>query len=317
MRNIDLTKAAPAAPLLAALLAFAPNPARADGLFVSAGTEVDDESGYLLYAAVGGNFAEQTSWDIAAGHADTSRDFTSLTTTSYDAGIRHDFGNVALRFGIGGWEDSDLVTTDKLAAALDFHGEGWSFALQGEFRDSAFEPFDIDRTITRRDGTTVTITGRADCDIDDTGLGGRLSLSNNSWAWTLGGMSYDYDDPECAFSAPALEFLRRATRDEFVQFADGLTALLSYAAGTNLIAENSFLDSRLGTSVSYTGAIRTYSIYLDHLEEAFVGLASDTLSGGMTFPIGKAYELELYVGVTESDAFSNIGFIGFSMLFVR
>jgi hypothetical protein len=317
MRNIDLTKAVAAAALLAALMAFAPNRTQAEGLFVSAGTEVDDESGYLVYAAVGGNFAAQTSWDVAAGHADTSRDFTSLTTTSYDAGIRHDFGSVALRFGIGGWEDSDLVTTEKLAAALDFHGEGWSFALQGEFRDSAFEPFDIDRTITRRDGTTVTITGRADCDIDDTGLGARLSLSNDSWAWTLGGMSYDYDDPECEFNLPALDFLRFATRDEFVQFADRLTALLSYAAGTNLIAENSFLDSKLGTSVSYTGPIRTYSVYFDHLEEAFFSLTSDTLSGGMTFPIGKAYELELYVGVTESDSFSSIGFLGFSMLFVR
>ncbi|HEY7670792.1 MAG TPA: hypothetical protein VIC71_01140 [Gammaproteobacteria bacterium] len=317
MRNIDPAKAVAAAALMAAFVALLPNRARADGLIVSAGTEVDDESGYLLYAGVGGNFAERTSWDLAAGHADTSRDFTSLTTTSYDFGVRHDFGSVALRFGIGGWEDSDLVTTEKLAAALDFHGEGWSFALQSEFRDSAFEPFDIDRTITLRDGTTYTITARADCDIDDTGLGARLRLSNDSWAWTLGSMSYDYDDPECGFNLRALDFLRRSTRDEFIQFADRLTTVLSYAAGTNLIAENSFLDSRLGTSLSYTGAIRTYNVYFDHLEEAFFGLASDTLSGGMTFPVGKAYELELYVGVTESDAFSNIAFLGLSMLFVR
>jgi hypothetical protein len=317
MRRIDFAKAVAAAALLAAVTAFTLNSARAEGLFVSAGTEVDDESGYLLYAAIGSNFAESTSWDLAVGHADTSRDFTSLTTTSYDAGIRHDFGNVALRFGYGGWQDSDLVATEKIAAALDFHGEGWSFALQSEFRDSAFEPFSIDRTITLRDGTLYTITARADCDIDDVGLGARLSLSNDSWAWTLGGMSYDYDDPECAFNLRALDFLRSSTRDEFVQFADRLTALLSYAAGTNLIAENSFLDSRLGTSLTHTNAVRTYSVYFDHLEEAFFGLTSDTLSGGMTFPVGTAYELELYVGVTESDAFSNIGFLGFSMLFVR
>jgi hypothetical protein len=284
---------------------------------VSAGTEVDDDSGHLIYAGVGGNFTERTTWDLGAGHADTTRDFTSLTTTSYDAGIRHDFGTVALRFGIGGWEDSDLVTTEKLVGALDFHGEGWSFALQGEYRDSDFDPFDINRTIIRRDGTSVTITARADCAIDDTGLGARLSLSNDSWAWTLGGMSYDYDDPECAFNLPALDFLRRSTQDEFVQFADRLTSLLSYAASTNLIAENSFLDSRLGTTLSYTGPIRTYNVYYDHLEEAFFGLTSDTLSGGMTFPIGKAYELELYVGVTESDAFSNVAFLGLSMLFLR
>jgi len=317
MRNIGLMKAVAAAALSAALAASPLNRAHADGLFVSAGTEVDDESGYLLYAGVGGNIAEQTSWDFGAGHADTSRDFSSLTTTSYDAGVRHDFGTVALRFGIGGWEDSDLVTTEKLAAALDFHGEGWSFALQSEFRDSAFEPFDIDRTIVRRDGTSVTITGRADCDLEDVGLGARLRLSNDSWSWMLGGMDYDYDDPECAFSLPALDFLRRSTRDEFIQFADRLTNILSYAAGTNLMAENSFLESRLGTSVSYTRPIHTYSIYYDRFEEAFFGLESDTLSGGMTFAIGEAYELELYVGLTESDAFTNIGFLGFSMLFVR
>jgi hypothetical protein len=317
MLDIDLTKAVAATALLAVVTAFAPNRVRADGLVVSAGTEVDDDSGHLIYAGVGGNFAERTTWDLGAGHADTTRDFTSLTTTSYDAGIRHDFGTVALRFGIGGWEDSDLVTTEKLVGALDFHGEGWSFALQGEFRDSDFEPFDINRTIIRRDGTSVTITARADCAIDDTGLGARLSLSNDSWAWTLGGTSYDYDDPECAFNLPALDFLRRSTQDEFVQFADRLTSLLSYAASTNLIAENSFLDSRLGTTLSYTGPVRTYNVYYDHLEEAFFGLTSDTLSGGMTFPIGKAYELELYVGVTESDAFSNVAFLGLSMLFLR
>jgi hypothetical protein len=317
MRDVDPPRTAAAAVLLAAFTVFSASLARADGLFVSAGTEVDDESGYLVFAGVGGDFAERTSWDLGAGHADTSRDFSSFTTTSYDAGIRHDFGTIALRFGIGGWKDSDLVTTEKLAAALDFHGEGWSFALQSEFRDSAFEPFDIDRTIIRRDGTSVTITARADCDIDDVGLGARIRLSNDSWAWTLGGMSYDYDDPECAFNLAALDFLRRSTREEFVQFADRLTAALSYAAGTNLVAENSFLDSRLGTSLSYTGRTRTYSVYYDRLEEAFFGLVSDTLSGGMTFPVGEAYELELYVGVTESDAFSNVAFLGFSMLFLR
>jgi hypothetical protein len=48
MRVIDLTKAVAAAALLAAVIAFPLNSARADGLFVSAGTEVVDESGFLL-----------------------------------------------------------------------------------------------------------------------------------------------------------------------------------------------------------------------------------------------------------------------------
>jgi len=302
--------------LLQALAAFgAAAPAIAQRLFVSAGTEVDAESGQLLFAAVGGNFAEHTTWDFFTGHADTSRDFSSVTTTSYDAGIRHDFGKVGLRIGVGGWRDSELVATEKIVAALELRGDAWSFALQGELRDSAFEPFDIDRTIVRRDGTEVTITARADCGLDDNGWGAQLRWSNRSWSWALNGMSYDYDEPACAFSSPALSSLRRATRAEFVQFADRVATALSYTAGTQLLAETSFLDSRLGTSVSYRPRARTYRVSYDRFEEALFGFDSATLSAGVSFPVGVAYELEVYAGVTESDAFSDIGFLGFTFVF--
>jgi hypothetical protein len=300
----------------AAVAALAAAPASAEGLYVHAGTELDDESGYLLAAGVGGDFAERWSWDFGAGHVDTPRDLSGVTTTSYDFGVSHDFGVVGLRVGFGGWQDAELVATQKLAGALDFHGERWSFALQTELRESDFEPIEVDRTIIRRDGTPLTIVARADCAIDDAGMGARFRLSSESWSWLVGGMSYDYDDPECSFNLPALNFLRRATRDEFVQLADRVTSALSYTAGTQLLAETSFLDSRLGTSLSYT-ARRTYRVQYDHFEEAFFGLESDTLSGGAAFPVGAAYELEVYAGVTQSDSFSNVAFLGFSVLFAK
>ena len=202
-------------------------PALAEGFIVHAGTEVDDESGYLLFAGVSGDFAEKTSWDLAAGHVDTTRNLSGVATTSYEAGVSHDFGTVGLRGSVGGWQDSDLVATRKLGAALDFHGDKWSFALQSELRDSDFEPIEVDRTIVRRDGTTLTVVARAICGVEDTGLGARFRLSNDSWGWSIGGMSYDYDDPECSFNLPALDFLRRATREEFVQLADRVAASLS------------------------------------------------------------------------------------------
>jgi hypothetical protein len=290
--------------------------AGAAGLLVHAGTEADDEGGYLLLAGVTGNFAEETSWHLAAGHVDTTRNLSGVATTSYEAGVSHDFGSIGLRAGVGGWQDSDLVATQKVAAALDFHGDRWSFALQGELRESDFEPIEVDRTIIRRDGTTLTVVARATCGVDDTGLGARFGLSNDSWAWSIGGMSYDYDDPECSFNLPALDFLRRATRDEFVQLADRVAASLSYSARTQLLAETSFLDSRLDMALSYTRR-RTYTVRYDHSEEAFFGIQSDTVSGGAAFFVGAAFELEAYAGVTSSDAFENVAFLGFSMLFAR
>src|SRR5262245_27051770 len=98
---------------LPALLALLTAPtAIAEGLLVHAGTEVDDESGYLLLAGVSGDFAEKTSWDLGAAHVDTTRNVSGVTTTSYEAGVSHDFGRVGLRAAFGGWEDSDLVATD-------------------------------------------------------------------------------------------------------------------------------------------------------------------------------------------------------------
>ena len=302
--------------LSALLTLLAPPWAIAEGLLVHAATEVDDEGGYLLLAGASGDLAERTSWDLAAAHVDTTRNLSGVATTSYEAGLSHDFGSVGLRAALGGWQDSDLVATEKIAAALDFHGDKWSFALQSELRDSDFEPIEVDRTIVRRDGTILTVVARATCGIDDTGMGARFRLSNDSWAWSIGGMSYDYDDPECSFNLPALDFLRRATRDEFVQLADRVAASLSYSAGTQLLAETSFLDSRFGTMLSYT-ARRTYTVRYDHAEEAFFGIESDTMSGGTAFPVGTAFELEVYAGVTASDAFENVAFLGFSMLFAR
>jgi hypothetical protein len=301
--------------LTAAVALLAADLAIAEGLFGSVGVEVDEESGYLLLGAVGGSLAEHTSWDLAGAHADTSRNFSSLTTTAYDAGIYHDFGDVGLRFGLGGWRDSDLVATQRLAAALDFHGEAWSVALQSELRASDFEPFAINRTIVRRDGTTVTITAQANCEIEDVGIGARLRLSGGPWTFAVSGMSYDYDDAACDFDLAVLDFLRRSTREEFVQFADRITALLSIGAGSRLLAETSFLDSRVGTSLTYTGPKRAYSAYYDHLEEAFFGLESDTLSGGVAFTLDSGNEIEVYVGATDGEELATVGFLGFYMLF--
>jgi hypothetical protein len=302
-------------PIVAAAALLSAAPALAQTLAVQAAVEAE-EDGYIVSAGIRGDFVERTSWDLSAAHADTARDLSGVATTSYDAGVSHDFGKVGFRIGLGGWDDADLVATSKVAASLDFHGKTWSFALQTELRDSDFEPIEVNRTIVRRDGTTIRIAARADCGMGDTGLGARLRFSSEAWSWQLNGMSYDYDDPECSFNTPALNALRSATRGEFVQLADRVTAVLSQSAGTQLLAETSFLDSRIGTSVSYTG-IRRYTVQYDHFEDAFFGSSTDTVSGGATFAVGAKYELEVYAGVTASDAFSNVAFLGFSMSFVR
>jgi hypothetical protein len=193
--------------LLTPCLAMSTGTALAQSLFGSAGAEADQEGGYLVFGALGGAITASTAWDLALARSDTSRDFSSLSTVSYDGSLYRDFGRLGIRLGVGGWQDNEVVATRELTGAVDLHGEHWSLALRAERRSSDFEPFAIDRTITRRDGTALSIAARADCALDDLGLGLNLRVGNGPWTFLAGGIRYDYDDPGGSFDVAKLEAL--------------------------------------------------------------------------------------------------------------
>lgn len=304
-------------PIAVAMLLVLASPARAELVFGSVGTEIDDRNGYILYGALGGDLGGRTTWDLAASSADTSTDFYDLRTTAYDGSVYHDFGAIGLRAGLGGWTDDEIVAVDQFSAAFDVHGDGWLIALQTRLGTSDFEPFDIDRTITRRDGSLLTISATADCKVDDTGMGARVRVSNDEWAFAVDGMTFDYDDFGCDFDLAALDVLRRATRDEFVQLADRVTDVLSFSSGRRLLYETSFLDSRLSLSLNRNTATRSYGLYYDRIEDVFFERTADTLSGSMSFVLASGNEIEAYLGATDTDGEDTVFFVGLSLLMLR
>lgn len=299
----------------AALAGSVSGPAAADGFFLSAGLEADDESGQLVHASVGGDLSERTSWDFAAASSDTSADRSGLGSTSYHGAVRYDFGPVGLRVGLGGWEDEGLSSVQQWRAALDFGGDPWRFVLEAQGTARDFDPFDVDRTIIRHDGSEVDVNARADCAVDAPGLGARLGWFGDPWGFEISAMSYDYDDPTCDFDLPLLDLLRRTTREEFVQLADAITGRLALGIGSNLLAETSPLDSRVDLEASYFGAVRSYHVYLDHFEDAFIGTSADSLSAGIAFVLASGNEIELYAGATDGDDTGTIAFLGFVAFF--
>jgi len=298
----------------AAAMGFSLPAAAAQSTFATLGAEADQEGGYLVLANVAGGLSGRTTWDFGVMHSETSASRSNLNTMSYDGGVRHDFGRVGLRIGAGVWRDSAIVDTSKLLAAVDFHSDTWSVALEGELRGNDFAPFDVSTTIVRRTGESLTINARADCQIDDAGLGIRLGFSQGAWLFSVSGMSYDYDEADCAFSSAALAVLRRATRDEFVQFADNLTRVLALGAGNRVLAQTSLLDSRIGAGLQHEGDRRNSFVAFDRLEDAFFGSVSNTLSGGVGFILRSGHEVDVYAGTTDSDSFGTTGFIGFTFV---
>lgn len=302
---------------ISVLLSLSASPSLAQGWFGHVSAEIDDADGYVLSGALGGSISERTLWDVSASRSDTSTNLTELVRTAFRASFGHDFGPVRVRVGLGGWGDEDLVQAQSATASLDLHNERWSLAVNTAFRNSDFDPIDIDRTVTRRDGSTLIVRGRADCKVDDLGLGASLSFSNDEWYLQIHGMSYDYDEFACDFDVPVLDVLANATRDEFVQLADRATDFLSLGAGRRLLAEMSLLDSSIGTRLSYTRGLHTYNLSYDRVEDVFFGRTADTLTGGVGFLLRSGNELEIYAGITDSDTYAEVVFLGISVFIVR
>lgn len=293
------------------------SPAAAQSGFGTVGAEFDDANGYLVFGGLGGAWSTATSWDLSLSRSDTTTTLTDFRTTALAGSIYHDFGRVGVRAGIGGWRDEGLSRVERLTGSIDWHGPRWTLAAEGQLKRSDFDPLAVDRAIERSDGTVVTITGTADCAVDDVGLGARLGYGGDRWSVSISGMSFDYDDFGCSFDIQALDRLRDSTRDEFVQIADRITDVLAIGSARRLLTETSFLDNRVGLSVRRQAGERGYSVYYDRVEDAFFRRSADTLSAGVSFPVGTSTLLEVYAGVTDSSVSEEIAFVGLMLLIER
>jgi len=303
---------------LAALVGlFAAATAAAQDGIATLGAELDDASGYLLFGALGGSWSNATTWDLTASIADTTTTLTAYRTTAFAGSLYHDFGAVGVRIGLGGWRDEALARVTRLNGSLDWHDAGWTVAVEGQLRQTDFDPLAVDRVIERRDGTTVTLTGTAVCAVDDVGLGARLGYAGMSWSFSISGMRYDYDNFGCGFDIQVDGALRDATRTEFVQIADRVTDVLAIGAARRLLWETSFLDNRIGLSVRRQLPTRAYSLYVDRIEDAFLRRTANTVSAGVAFPFRSSNELEVYAGVTDPGIGDAIAFLGLMLLLDR
>lgn len=301
-----------AACLVSSLLVI---PARAESALptrwqLDALLETDQEGGVAALAAVSYGVGERTALSFQANYADTASNLSGLSTQGIEAGLYHDLGAVGFELRVGRWQDEDLLQAGELNAAVDWHNDSWSFALLGELRQSNFEPFPVAGIVTLRDGTQLLVSGTADCDLDDTGVGARLSHSGQRWSGYVTGMTFDYGTADCRFSSPGLDRLERANPELFRQFARRITAPLAVSAQTHIGAENAFLDSSVGAGIEYRAAARSYALDYQHSREQFEGLISDTLSATVTFTMSATTDLGLTAGVSDGDPFDTLWFAG-------
>jgi hypothetical protein len=302
------TRAVAAAAL--ALLGFAAGADDAPALSVGLKAEVDGEDGYAFSGDLTWFAGERTQLFVAGNYADTTADFSGLSTRGFDVGASHDFGRVAVDAWYNQWQDSDVLTARSLNAALHVEAGAFTVSLLAQARESDFDPFPASATVTLRTGEEITIDAVADCSLDNTGLGLRLAWRGERLDAYASGMSYDYDDVACGFDSPLLDRLRRNRPAVFRQFAPRIIGPLSVNATSRIGAENSLLDSSLGAGLGWDTGPRRYALDVVRQQDYFTALEADTASVSVTFRVDLTLDLMLEGGVTDSDYLGSTWFAG-------
>ncbi len=298
-----------------AAVAFAAPAAAGSAWILSVGGEVDEESGYRFDAGAIWVPVESTSVSVLGARADSSTDFDEFTSTTAIVAVDHHFDPVGLSLEARWREDSDFLEALTWAGSLYLRTGPWRISLRGETRSTDFEPMTFSNVVIPRDGVPVQVSATSECGLDNTAYGAGASYTGSVWSVRLSGTQYDYDDADCEFTnvtPPSFaRFLR--LRPNLLPLIAPRLALFQRLQRSSITRESTFLDSTLSAGLGLRAGPRTWELDYYHDREQFEGLESDTLIAGVTLPTGERADLELRLGLTDSDVVGNVAFVGFTL----
>lgn len=266
------------------LLLFAGNAPAADGWIVGVGGEGDSADGLAgtVFADVA---VAETTWltgSIARNSVDRSP-LPSVDTWYGNLGVDHWFDPVGVRLGAAYWGDSDILDSRDWRGSAYWRAERVTLAGDYEYRDFTF-----------RLPATDVLPGRVvRFDASGIGLSARFDLTDSA-SLSLAGMKYDYSI--------------NLRLDDNRRILD----LLSFS---RLSLINSLVDHNAFVALALDVGDRRWQLEAGTWRGAVDG--STTRSATLRFltPVGTRSDLELGLGVDESDVYGSVTFFSVFLYF--
>lgn len=282
---------------------------------VSEGTQLDNKQGTLFDVSAGYFPSKAASWLLDVNRSNSASDVSGLTANAATLSFSRD--GESFGFSIGGhwFNDVDIVTGKEATLALTMRSDYWHANVNGEYRQSDFDPFTANTIVRRRDGTLVPVTATATCKLSNIGYGAEVGLDGTAWRGYLKAMQYSYGENECSFNSPGLNALERTNRQEFLQLANVLTRRLSRMAVSHLQKNNgnSFLASEQSAGVKYAAEKIRWGFDYAHSREEFEGLISNTYTGSADIEVFRHSDVEVQLGASESESVGTVAFLGITL----
>lgn len=253
---------------------------------LSAAAQVDDDgsSGYGLGLDWG---VTETTWlSFYGGLSHSPDDRADVTTRTLVAGLDQRLGPMGFTLGLESWGEPDEVESRDVTGSLYLRGDRYRLALKGERRD-----IDVTFTLTGPEGEQLRRT--ADLTADGFGASFSVALSER-WRLSADGMGYDYSRD--------LSLLPRLQTFDFL-------------ASSVLTLSNSFIDSEWGVALDYQLGEPAFSVQWRRDRSAVDLSELTSVSLGALFPVADRLDLEISLGVSDSDELDAALFGGVYLFF--
>jgi len=266
------------------LALLASNTLAADGYIVGFGIEGDSADG--LSASVLTDIAVAKNTWLTAAVAKNTVDLPrndSIDSWYGDLGLDHWFDPVGVRVGVSYWGDSDTLDSKDWRSSVYWRGDKIMIAGDYEYRDFRFDL-----------PSTDFFPGRtARFDANGIGLTTRFNLTPKT-SFGVHGMDYDYSVN-----------LRLAQNS-------GILDLLSFS---RLSLINSLVDYRVGVTLGVETAKQYWRLDLSSTKGEADGGTTRSATLRLLTPMGKGSDIELSLGVDDSDLYGNVTFLSVFLYF--
>ncbi len=268
----------------AALLLLAGNAFAVEGFIVGGGVEADSADGVAVSAIADIGLTGKTWLTAAAAHNSVDgRSGRSLDTWYGDLSLDHWFDPVGVRGGVAYWGDSDTLESIDWQGSVYWRGDRAMFGADYEYRDftvqlPAFDAF----------------PGR-DVSFDATGIGfsTRFDLSDTV-SLGLRGMDYDYSvNLSLTDNRPILQ-------------------LLTFS---RLSLINSLVDYRANATLNLDAGKSRWQLEVGTFRGEVDGGRTTSATVRFMTPLGKSSDIELGLGVDDSDLYGDVTFFSVYIFF--
>ncbi len=278
--------------------------------------DVDAEGGIGTGASITWLPGPRTFVRGSVGLSDSAADLADFDASHASLTIDHAFGVLGGSLTAGWARDGEIVERVRYGGSLYLQRGGWRAELQAEDWQGDFDSFEFRRRLQRDgDRPPLLLRGRADCELDNTALGGRLAYDGSRWHAYASYTDYDYSSADCRFSASIGDIDLRDPPQILIDIAPLIFRRLAIASASQIIhGDATFLDHAYAGGLAWRFRQRRLALDYEHSEEIFAGLTADTLIGSLLLPTGERSDLELRLGLTDHEEAGSVAFAGLSAI---